>query len=134
MWLYGVRSNIPHSFFHYLLVDVDSENLFDVLFYFQKKGIPLDTVYKTDNGYHLLSYQPFQFETLIHFYASLPFVDRVWVQIGIDRGYWFLWNRIPILSRRHLSYMKINVPEDCSWLKGKNVKTTLASTFLRKEH
>lgn len=129
--LYGLASTIPFCLNqHYLLVDVDSEKIQESKTFLERHEIRLDWVEKTIHGYHIYSLQAFKLEELVVFMPLVPNIDKAWFQIGLNRGYWFLWTQSPfpldLFFRHPVKFMRLNVSsEGNGWLNTKRLLTSM---------
>lgn len=90
---YGMISKYANSDnIHYLIFDVDNINT-KQLRIIQEDLEDKNITYcycKTPNGYHFYT-KYFQGKYMIaHQMDNIPYVDKNYIQIGIERGYWFL--------------------------------------------
>lgn len=125
VFVYGISSKIPRSFFHYLILDVDDRDKSEADRFLSAAGIR--PIWKrSPHGWHGYYFaQQFSFEELYHFVPLVPLVDESWFRIGAHRGYWFLADyERPFLPPKpmmpnEISYMRLKVPEKCAWVRTK---------------
>lgn len=121
MFVYGIRSNIPFSLHkHYFLADIDTKQVSESTVLLDKHGIKIYWLEKTPLGWHVYSFTKFRFEELVHLLPLIPQIDKSWLQIGLNTGYWFLWTRKPlplnILDHFNVRFMRLSIPEVNPWL------------------
>lgn len=118
MELYGVSSQIPHSFLHHLLIDIDSFDYTRCIDWLRVHGISVFTSYHSPHGFHLVCCGRWSFEELAYLMPLIPDLDSKWFEIGLERGYWFLHNWVPV-APGPFQHMKLHIPDDNKWLNTK---------------
>jgi hypothetical protein len=101
----GITSRVlPLRRHHWLLLDCDYDisNFSHVIkFLFRNMRFDIKTPmvwYKSPNGFHIIVFKAYNKNTLLRFYKKCRWVDPTWVDIGKERGYWFLRSYVNLLN------------------------------------
>jgi len=104
----GTTSFVPGSKLHYLILDIDSKidsellnALWHIVHNFKRCSIYIQP---TRHGYHVFTNIKSSWRTTLREIKRIPNVDQVWINIGEQRGYFFLADkahvRLPWKVRR----------------------------------
>lgn len=103
----GTTSRVPDSGgLHYLIVDFDEDRPnFNFL---QRLDIKNAILQRTEHGWHVYTDLQLEWDTLVSVLSFLLHADKTWIEIGKQRGYYFLADKTMIIFPWKVEHMVIH--------------------------
>ena len=103
----GTTSRVPDSGgLHYLIVDFDEDN--PNFSFLHKLDIKNAILQRTEHGWHVYTDMVLEFDTLVNVLSHMLRADKAWIEIGKERGYYFLADKSMIVFPWKVEHMVLN--------------------------
>lgn len=103
----GTTSRVPNSGgLHYLIVDMDTEK--PDFSFIRKLDIKNAILQKTYHGWHVYTDMQLKFSTLVNVLKHMIDADPSWIDIGKERGYYFLADKSQLIFPWPVEHMVLH--------------------------